>query len=247
MEDFSPIARLERIVKAAKSQSNDLSAKKVWSQVFKYSTNDNASVVDFGIEYLRLVEHVDVYFHVVVHNYEGSETNSSSMIALKELGFSFASGATWNNFSSKIDASVLVLLEMGKALYNSYYPQPEIKLSDDQVDELKASLEDLFDTVFNSSLSRELRLKLCADIVQMKNAISFYEMRGADGLQEGVATMTGRYAFNANELNREEATDVREKFGDFFQKLFSAMSHANTLHQFIGNAPEVVRQLVERT
>lgn len=246
MEDFSPIARLERIVKAAKSKEDGLTAKKVWAQVFKYSSSDNSSVVDFGIEYLRLVEHVDIYFHVVVPDYEGSETNSNSMIALKELGFSFASGASWNNFSSKIDGSVLVLLEMGKALYNSYYPESEVKLSDDQVEELKTSLNELFDTVFHSGLSRELRLKLCSDIIQMKNAISFYEMRGADGLQEGLATLTGRYAFNKNELNKNEAADVREKFGDFFQKLFSAMSHTNTLHQFIESVPENLKQLLNQ-
>ncbi|SES32879.1 hypothetical protein SAMN04487958_114102 [Vreelandella subterranea] len=246
MEDFSPIARLEAIILKANSMDGTAATKKVWGKVFNYNTQDRLSVADYAFEYLRLVERVEVYLSVVVKNYATSEINKSSMISLKELVFTFTSSSQWNAHNSKINDSVLVLLEMGKALYHANYPESEAKIENEYIEELRESLDALFQSVFNSDLSRELRLKLSADIVQMMNSLKFYEVRGSDGLQESMSMLVGRYAFNSAELKKDEAEDVRNKFNNVFSKFFAAMSHANTLHQFLDNAPDIMKQLVEK-
>ncbi|TVU90559.1 hypothetical protein [Vreelandella titanicae] len=247
MEDFSPIARLEMIILKANSMDGTAPTKAVWGKVFNYDKDDRLSVADYAFEYLRLVERVEIYLSVVISNYSKSEINKNSVISLKELAFSFSSPTQWNSHNSKISDSVLVLLEMGKALYDANYPSSETKIGNEYIAELKESLDILFKSIFDSGLSRELRLKLCADIIQMMNAIKFYEVRGSDGMQEGMSLLIGRYAFNSTELKKKEANDVREKFSDVFSKFFAAMSHANTLHQFLENAPEIMKQLINQS
>lgn len=247
MEDFSPIARLERIVLEARTMDVNAASKAVWGKIFGYKPSDRLEAVEHGLEYLRLVEHVDLYLGVVIPNYSEGETNKKSMLSLKEIGFTFTSTTPWGSVLPLFDNSVLVLLEVGKALYNANYNEVELKVSDECINDLKDSLDKLFQEVFYSNLSRTLKLKLCSDISQMIKSVRFYELRGADGLQESMATLTGRYAFNSKELSKNEAADVRIKFGEVFNKFITVINHANTLCKFVENVPDFVKQLVVKS
>lgn len=217
MEDFSPIARLNRIISEASKCSSGSTTKLVWAKVIGHDANDEVEVYESSIEFYNLVKYVENTLGVLVSDQAMRDLYEKEFLKIKSLAFTFTSGKPWNNYQENITGSVSFALDMGKAQYDSLVDQKEERVGDEYLLKLKETAEELFDSIMNSDLPRDLRLKLCGDAIRIKKAIARYELHGLDGVEEAVSTLGGRVGLHSIELDKN-------KFSDFHSKLNATLS-----------------------
>lgn len=212
MEDFSPIARLNRIISEASKCSSGSTTKLVWAKVIGHDDKDEVEIYESSIEFYNLVKYVENTLGVLVNDQAMQALYEKEFVKIRSLAFTFTSGKPWGNYQENTSGSVSFALDMCKAQYDSLVDQKEKKVGDEYLLKLKGTAEELFGSIMNSDLPRDLKLKLCGDAIRIKKAIARYELHGLDGVEEAVSTLGGRVGLHSNELDKQ-------KFGDFHTKL----------------------------
>lgn len=234
MEDFSPIARLNRIVTDASKIDGTTQTKKVWAKVIGYNLRSEVEIYENSVEFYNLVQFVQDTLGVLVSDQATKELYEKEFVKVKSLAFTFLTQNQWTQYQRNTTGSVSLALSMGKALYDSLVDHKEKRVGDEYLSQLKEAAEKLFDSIMNSDLPRDLRLKLCGDAISIKKSIARYELHGLNGIEDAVSTLGGRVGLHTSELDKS-------KFGDFHEKL-NGMLHA---YIKVAEAANVTTALIE--
>ncbi|MGP5562759.1 hypothetical protein [Vreelandella alkaliphila] len=236
MEDFSPIARLNRIITDAKECNRNAPTNQIWAKVLDFNHADKVEIYEYSVEFYNLVEYVEDTLGVLVKDQVTRDLYEKEFLKLKSLAFTFLLNEKWHTYHVKIDEGVLLALSMGKALYNSLVDQSEKRAGDEYLLKLRETSEELFDNIMNSDLPRDLRLKLCGDVIRVKKAIARYELHGLDGVEEAVSTLGGRVGLHVNELDKE-------KFSGFYTKLNATLVAYVELAKAANNTTSLIENM----
>lgn len=239
MEDFSPISRLEILVKNINGQNPDHTVKGVLAGSFEIDRSNATDFYDYVLEYLRLVDTVETVLKVLISDFDSNDHYKRTFLSLKKIGFYVESKTPWKDLRL-VDDSVYMLLGLGKNYYKDFNEKIENKVGDEYLVALKESLETLFDSIMNSDLPRSIRLSMCADVVNMKKSLVFYAYRGAGGIAESMSSLSGRMILHKNDINNHDSNDVLDSFKNVYNSYYALVQQANTAYQFIENIGKLV-------
>ncbi|WP_447528120.1 hypothetical protein [Vreelandella sp. TE19] len=243
MEDFSPFARLVRIVSEASRCSESMPTNRVWAQVIGHDYTDTIEVYENSLDFYNLIKYNENIISILVNDQATKDLYEKEFKTLKSLPPTFLSGNSWNANKRSTVGSVKFALDMGKALYDSSVEKKEIKVDDEYLSSLKDAAEKLLDSIMNSDLPRELRLKLCDDVIKIKKSISRYELHGLDGIEEAVSTLGGRVGLHPDELDKSKCSDFHSKLNKTFLAYMELAKAANSTSALITNITKFVRSL----
>lgn len=243
MEDFSPIARLNRIVNEANECNANASAKSVWAKVIGYDPNDEVELYENSVEFYNLVKYVEDTLGVLVQDQVTRDLYEKELVKIKSLAFTFLSTSQWNTFKKNTTGSVSLALNMGKALYDSLVDHKEKRAGDEYLLKLKEAAEELFNSIMNSDLPRDLRLKLCGDAIRIKKGIARYELHGLDGIEEAVSTLGGRVGLHTTELDKNKFNDFHSKLNNMLHAYVEVAKAANATTALIENMSKFVKSI----
>lgn len=243
MEDFSPIARLNRIINEASKCNAGASTKSVWAKVIGHDANDELDIYENSIEFYNLVKYVEDTLGVLVSDQTARDLYHKEFVKIKSLAFTFLSGSSWNSYQRNTTGSVAFALNMGKAQYDSLVDKKEKKVGDSYLLELKETSEDLFNSIMYSDLPRDLRLKLCSDVTRIKKSIARYELHGLDGIEEAISTLGGRVGLHPTELDKKKCVDFHSKLNAAFLAYIELAKAANSTAALIENISKFAKSL----
>ncbi|SNY99197.1 hypothetical protein [Halomonas sp. hl-4] len=243
MEDFSPIARLNRIITDAKGCNRTFPTKRVWGKVLDFDYSDRVEIYEHSVEFYSLVQYVENTLGVLVQDQVTRDLYEKEFEKLKALAFTFLTNEKWNSYHAKIDEGVLLSLNMGKALYNSLVDKSEKRAGDEYLLKLREAAEELFGNILHSDLPRDLRLKLCGDVIRIKKALSRYELHGLDGIEEAVSTLGGRVGLHTTELDKSKFSDFHAKLNDMLHAYIKVAEAANVTTSLIENMGKFARSI----
>lgn len=243
MEDFSPIARLNRIISEASKCSSGSTTKSVWAKVIGHDVNDEIEVYESSIEFYNLVKYAEDTLGVLVRDQATRDLYEKEFVKVKSLAFTFTSGNSWNSYQRNTTGSVSFALNMGKAQYDSLVDQKEKRVGDEYLLKLKETAEELFDSIMNSDLPRDLRLKLCGDAIRIKKAIARYELHGLDGVEEAVSTLGGRVGLHSTELDKKKFSDFHSKLNATLKAYVEFAKAANITTTLIENVGKFAKSI----
>ena len=111
----------------------------------------------------------------------------------------------------------------------------EESLSKEELDDIIARTDELFEALYSSALPDALRLSLLEEIQRIRNAIAQYKIRGAKGLKEALQGTIGAVYANQVELAKASDTekDVIERLGKLIDKIDSFTAKALKIHKII--------------
>src|SRR5690606_1699440 len=117
--------------------------------------------------------------------------------------------------------------------------------SDEDLAEIIAKTEALFEAVFNSSLPDVLRLSLLEEVERLRSSISMYRIKGAKGLKESLQGTIGAVVANQEELKDAagQNPDVLQRLGELIDKLDSFTARALKLKKMV---TKPIRYLLEK-
>lgn len=243
MEDFSPIARLTRIVTEASECNTGASTRKVWAKVVGFDSENKVEVYESSVEFFNLVCYVEDTLGILVADEVTRELYERELVKIKSLAFTFLSDNAWNSYQKNTVGSVSLALNMGRALYSSMVEHKEKKVADEYLESLKEAAEQLFNSIMNSDLPRDLRLKLCGDAVNIKKGIARYELHGLDGIEDAVSTLGGRVGLHTTELDKSKFSDFHTKLNDMFHAYIKVAEAANVTTALIENMGKFAKSI----
>lgn len=243
MEDFSPIARLNRIVNEASAASGNASAKKVWASIIGYDVNNEVEIYEHSVEFYNLVQFVQDTLSVLVSDQVTQELYEKELLKVKSLAFTFLTQSQWSGYQRNTTGSVSLALNMGKALYDNLVDHKEKRVGEEYLSKLKIAAEQLFDSIMNSDLPRDLKLKLCGDAINIKKGIARYELHGLNGIEDAVSTLGGRVGLHTTELDKSRYGDFHTKLNDMLHAYIKVAEAANVTTALIENMGKFARSI----
>lgn len=243
MSDFTPVARLLSSLRKAKAASNQKRVNHVWGEVFCFSPEDDIDLYEGSLSFYKLVEHVEESVVMLCEGESFEDLYRKQYRPIKKLALTFTSRNSWGTVKNKIDDAMILNLEHSKALYNMHAVSAESRVDDAFIKDLLSNVESLFDQVFYSDLSREIKLKILDDVNAVKSSLKFYAFHGRDGVEKSMTAVIGRIGMNGRELLKPEHKNVRAGMMALFTSFWGFMNASNVAASFIENAQEAVKFL----
>lgn len=243
MEEFSPIARLRRIILEVKNAPLESVASRVWGEALGFNPKNEVEVYENSVEFYKLVQYVEDILDILIDDIDTKALNKKEFTVIKALSFTFLSSNQWRHHSSKITQSTLITLNMSRVVYNGAVSNKEVRAGDEYLQNLKVSVEELFESINHSDLPRELKLKLTGDVVSIKKAISRYELHGLDGIEAAISTVGGRIGLHSTELDKSAHKDIYDKLNSTLRSFVDVAKSANHGFALIENLSKLAKSI----
>ena len=122
----------------------------------------------------------------------------------------------------------------------------EEQLQDKDLAQVTNLIDDLFNSVLNSSLDGGIRLTLLEEIERLRAALSMYKIKGAKGLKQSLQSTIGMVVANQTELSTVASSepDVIERLGKLIDKVDSFTAKALKIHKALSKPVQFIIGLV---
>lgn len=225
----NPAGRYYEILRTAKSKGDDLKVRQMWAQVLGEDEKDDSAITRKVIEVYQLGEEVKR----LISTNEGvnKELYLSSFPQIERAIFPLNLNTTWKAQKQQLNDGVMTRLQFCSELLSSIYS--EEKLQEGDLEQVAKLIDELFDSVLNSSLNGGIRITLLEEIERLRSALSMYKINGAKGLKQSLQSTIGMVVANEAELSNVASSepDVIERLGKLIDKIDSFTAKALKVHK----------------
>lgn len=241
IDQSNPAGRLHKILSEAKRQGDKKLVREVWADVLSVD-NDDIVVTKSVVALYSLSQEIQS----LIKMKEGlnHELYLSSFKTIDKAFFPLNLGISWNNVKHNLTEEAITRLQFcGEELSRFYC---EESLPDEDLKDIIDKTEELFDSIYNGSLSEALRLALLEEIERIRNAINMYKIKGAKGLKEALQGTIGAVVANQEELKSvsNSNTDVIKRLGELIDKMDSFASRALKLKKALSSPIKFVLEKI---
>jgi len=230
IDESNPAGRLHKILSDAKSRKDQDKVRAVWASVL-YIEQDEVIVTKAVVELHSLSNETQSL--IKMNNQLNHELYLKSFNQINRAFFPLNLGTNWSSVKPHLTDEALTRLQFCAEELSTFYT--EDTLSDEDLAEIIAKTEALFEAVFNSSLPGVLRLSLLEEVERLRNSISMYRIKGAKGLKDALQGTIGAVVANQEELKYAEGQnpDVLQRLGELIDKLDSFTARALKLKKMV--------------
>lgn len=230
IDESNPAGRLHKILSKAKRQPDKKTVKDVWSNALAVD-GDDVVVTKSVIELYSLSQEIQAL--IKMNENLNHELYLSSFHRIDRAFFPLNLGATWQNVRQQLTEEALTRLQFCAQELSEFYS--EDSLSKEDLSDIIKKTDELYDSLYSSTLPSVLRLTLLEEVQRIRNAISLYQIKGAKGLKEALQGAIGAVVANQEELKsaKGENEDVIKRLGDLLDKMDSFASKALKVHKII--------------
>lgn len=238
----NPAGRYYEILLAAKSKGDDLKVRQMWAQVLDEDENDDSAITKKVIEVYQLGE--DVKTLINMNNGVNKELYLSSFPKIEQAIFPLNLNTTWKAQKQHLNDGVMTRLQFCSELLSSVYS--EELLQEEDLEQITGLIEEVFNSVLNSSLEGGIRITLLEEIERLRTSISMYKIHGAKGLKQSLQSTIGMVVANQTELSdaANSEPDVIERLGKLLDKIDSFTARALKVHKALAKPVQFLIGLV---
>jgi len=243
IDESNPAGRLHKILSDAKRQPDQKIVKEAWAEVLSVEPDDiivTKSVValySLSQEIQSLIKMKEDLNH---------ELYLSSFHRIDQAFFPLNLGTSWKSVRQHLTEEALTRLQFCAQELSGFYS--EEALSDDDLTDIAKKTEELFNTLYGSSLPDALRVTLLEEVERIRNAINLFKIKGAKGLKEALQGTIGAVVANQEELKSVAFTDsdVIERLGELIDKMDSFASRALKIKKAISSPIKYVLEKITK-
>ena len=230
IDESNPAGRLHKILSEAKRQPDKKNVKDVWSNVLTVD-GDDVAVTKSVIELYSLSQEIQAL--IKMNENLNHELYLSSFHRIDRAFFPLNLGSTWQSVKQQLTDEALTRLQFCAQELSEFYS--EDSLSKEDLADIIKKTDELYGSLYSSTLPSVLRLTLLEEVQRIRNAISLYQIKGAKGLKEALQGAIGAVVANQEELKsaKSENDDVIKKLGNLLDKMDSFASKALKVHKII--------------
>ncbi|MCE7516659.1 hypothetical protein LZG37_00810 [Halomonas titanicae] len=245
MEKFSSVTRLKLIVEKFNRIPNQTSAGKAFSEIFDFDNSDALVAYEYSIDYFNLVERVIDILTEASGSFPFLKQTVEEVDRLKKNALLFNNGQQWQHCRKHSGSSARLALETAEGFYSMYVEHVELRIEDEYISGFKSEVDKLYESVQESDLPRELKLKIYDCLIDIKKSLVKYSISGMDGVEKSMATLFGCVGLNREFVNEDAQPEVFNDVKSFFNKFKSLAEMANTLSQLPSNVQSALTLLTE--
>ena len=230
IDESNPAGRLHKILSQAKAHPDNQKVKVVWSKALGVE-EDDIVVTKSVIELYSLSQEIQSL--IKMNENLNHELYLSSFHRIDRAFFPLNLGTTWQGAKQHLTEEALTRLQFCAQELSGFYS--EESLSKEDLDDIIKKTDELYDSLYNSTLPSVLRLTLLEEVQRIRNAISLYQIKGAKGLKEALQGAIGAVVANQEGLKKakNENDEVIKKLGTLLDKMDSFASKALKIHKII--------------
>lgn len=230
IDESNPAGRLHKILSNAKRQPDNQKVKVVWSKALGIE-EDDIEVTKSVIELYSLSQEIQSL--IKMNDNLNHELYLSSFNRIDMAFFPLNLATTWQGAKSHLTDEALTRLQFCAQELSGFYS--EETLSDEDLADIIKKTDELYNSLYSSTLPSVLRLTLLEEVQRIRNAISLYQIRGAKGLKEALQGAIGAVVANQEDLKKakNDNDEVIKKLGGLLEKVDSFASKALKIHKII--------------
>ncbi|AFV85515.1 hypothetical protein [Alteromonas mediterranea] len=230
IDESNPAGRLHKILKKAKSLPDNEKVKSAWAKALSIE-GDEVDITKAVIELYSLSQEIQSL--IKMNDSLNHDLYLSSFNQIERAFFPLNLANPWQNSKRQLTDEALTRLQFCAQELSRFYK--EESLSKEELDDIIARTDELFEALYSSALPDALRLSLLEEIQRIRNAIAQYKIRGAKGLKEALQGTIGAVYANQVELAKASDTekDVIERLGKLIDKIDSFTAKALKIHKII--------------
>jgi hypothetical protein len=230
IDESNPAGRLHKILSKAKAQPDNQKVKVAWSIAIGVE-GDDIAVTKSVIELYSLSQEIQSL--IKMNDNLNHKLYLSSFHRIDRAFFPLNLSTTWQGVKQHLTEEALTRLQFCAQELSGFYS--EESLSEEDLADIIKKTDELYDSLYNSTLPSALRLTLLEEVQRIRNAISLYQIKGAKGLKEALQGAIGAVVANQEELKKatNENDEVIKKLGGLLEKVDSFASKALKIHKII--------------
>ncbi len=240
IDETNPAGRLHKILVLAKAQHDNKKVRDVWSYVLEVESDD-AAITKAVVELYSLTHQIQSLIKMKEGLNHELYLNSFNNIERALIPLNLTSG--WSSVKVHLSEEALTRLQFCAEELSRFYA--EDSLSEDELKNIIEKIEELFESVYSSTLPDALRLALLEEVERLRNAITMYKIKGAKGLKDALQSTIGAVVANQEELRTtgDDNRDVIKKLGELIDKMDSFTARALKLKTIVSKP---IRYLLEK-
>ncbi len=240
IDESNPAGRLHKILSLAKRKPDNKKVREVWAEVIGIENND-ITVTKAVVELYSLSQEIQGL--IKINDGLNHQLYLSSFNHIDRSFFPLNLGANWNQVKQHLTDEAITRLQFCAEELSRFYS--EESLSEEDLKDIIKKTEELYDSLYKSSLPDTLRLSLLEEVERVRHAISMFKIKGAKGLKEALQGTIGAVVTNQEELQKasEDNPDVINRIGELIDKLDSFTSRALKLKRML---TKPIRFLLEK-
>ena len=164
----NPAGRLYEILRQAKSRGDDVKVRQVWAQVLDEDEKDDSAITKKVIEVYQLGEEVKSL--IKMNDGVNTELYLSSFPQIERAIFPLNLNTTWKAQKQQLNDGVMTRLQFCSELLSSIYTEEQLEKED--LEKVSNLIEELFESVWDSSLEDGVRLDLLEEIERLQAELS---------------------------------------------------------------------------
>lgn len=230
IDESNPAGRLHKILSNAKRQPDNQKVKTVWSKALGVE-DDDVVVTKSVIELYSLSQEIQSL--IKMNDNLNHELYLSSFNRIDLAFFPLNLATTWQGAKNHLTDEALTRLQFCAQELSGFYS--EETLSKEDLADIIKKTDELYNSLYSSTLPSVLRLTLLEEVQRIRNAISLYQIKGAKGLKEALQGAIGAVVANQEELKKakNDNDEVIKKLGGLLEKVDSFASKALKIHKII--------------
>ena len=238
----NPAGRLYEILRQAKSRGDDVKGRQVWAQVLDEDEKDDSAITKKVIEVYQLGEEVKSL--IKMNDGVNTELYLSSFPQIERAIFPLNLNTTWKAQKQQLNDGVMTRLQFCSELLSSIYTEEQLEKED--LEKVSNLIEELFESVWDSSLEDGVRLDLLEEIERLRASVSMYKIKGAKGLKQALQSTIGMVVANQAELSEAAKAnpDVIERLGKLIDKIDSFTAKAMQVHRILTKPVKFLLDLI---
>lgn len=238
-EYSNPAGRLHSVLSDAFKRSPKTVVRAVWADVLDVAPDDTGQIL---FRLAELIQQIAAGRDAVARVEDVDTDLFLRPFGVLEKAFVTVNlEAPWEQFRNRIDPATMVALEYSAEMLSHHMPEDEIPV--EKLDDLRAEVEKLLETVLKSDIDEELRTTLVEYLERIRLAILAYRLRGADGLQEALDQTLGLIARRAREARSSSERTLFKRVWELLRNLNTAVSLAKRIKELAPPELETLLQL----
>lgn len=238
----NPAGRLFDILTAARNQSARDSARNAWATVFEVDRKDTgtilkmlADLIDLTHETKESIKRLNDVDHALHLTPFGNIENMLSTVNLD---------GAWEPCKNLIDDMTLLGLRFNADKLSRASGFTHV--ADEDLVEIRKSLDELINKVVDSSLEADLKSLLLRNLESVRHALVSYRVRGIQGLQDEVEKSFGSMLLRKGDIAKssEEHKEVWHSFYTLIDRVHKLVSLARDSKELAAPAVLALGQLM---
>jgi len=236
----NPAGRLYQILSKAKNQRDNKKVREVWASVIGIEDND-IDITKGVVELYTLSQEVQRL--IKLNEGLNHQLYLSSFSKIDKSFFPLNLESNWNSAKQHLSDEALTRLQFCAEELSKFYTEESLSKKD--LEDIIQKTEELFNSLYKSSLPDTLRMSLLEEVERIRNAINMYKIKGAKGLKEALQATIGSVVANHDELknNSDKNIEVLKRLGELIDKLDTFTSRALKLKKML---TKPIRYLLEK-